>query len=83
MNFDGKEKKIHFETKMNLFTASEDQWNSFIEKLLDETSKKLEECGKNLINLFKEKFSTSTREAEIANNITNILWVELVVSLKL
>lgn len=70
VNFDGEEKKIHFETKMNLFMASEDQWNSFIEKLLDETSKKLVECGKNLINLFKEKFSTSTREAEIANNVT-------------
>ena len=69
VNFDGK-KNISLETGMNLFTASDEQWNLFIQKLLKETTKILEQSGKDLIDLFKKKFSTSTKEVEIANNIT-------------
>lgn len=69
VNFEGK-KNISFETGINLFTASEEQWISFIEDLLNETTKILEQSGKDLINLFKNEFSTSTREAKVANNLT-------------
>ena len=69
VNFKNK-KEIVIETGINLFMASDEQWNSFIEMLLNKTSEKLKEKGQNLINLFNKKFSTSTREAEIANNVT-------------
>ena len=69
VNFEGK-KNISFETGMNLFTASDEQWINFVQKLLKETTKILEQSGKDLIDLFKKKFSTSTKEAEVANNIT-------------
>ena len=67
-----KKKIISVETGINLFTASDEQWKSFIENLLDKISLNLNTEYKNLINLFKKKFSTSTNEAEIANNVTII-----------
>ena len=69
VNFEGK-KDISFETGINLFTASEEQWLTFVDDLLDITTKMLEQSGKDLINLFKKEFSTSTKESIVANNIT-------------
>ena len=68
VNFEGK-KDISFETGINLFTASEEQWLTFVDDLLDITTKMLEQSGKDLINLFKKEFSTSTKESIVANNI--------------
>ena len=69
VNFEGK-KDISFETGINLFTASEEQWLTFVDDLLDITTKMLEQSGKDLINLFKKGFSTSTKESIVSNNIT-------------
>lgn len=69
VNFKGQ-KNIGIETGINLFTASDEQWVSFIEKLLDETNDNLKEDGQYFINLLKKKFSTSSRESEVASNIT-------------
>ena len=40
VNFDGK-KNISFETGINLFTASDEQWKLFVQKLLNETTQVL------------------------------------------
>ena len=69
VNFEEKE-NIVIETGINLFIASDEQWKAFINKLLDKTSQKLTKEAKNLINLFNKEFSTSTKESEIANNVT-------------
>ena len=69
VNFKGK-KNITIETGINLFRASDEQWCLIIDKLLDETSKKLNKMDKNILDLFNKKFSTSTKEAEISNSIT-------------
>ena len=69
VNFKGQ-KNIGIETGINLFTASDEQWVSFIEKLLDETTENLNNDGQYFMNLLKKKFSTSTRESEVANNVT-------------
>jgi hypothetical protein len=69
VNFKGQ-KNIGIETGMNLFTASDEHWISFIEKLLDETNENLNKDGQYFLNLLKKKFSTSTRESEVANNVT-------------
>ena len=58
------------ETGINLFRASDGQWILFINKLLDETSKQLNKLDINILNLFTKKFSTTTIQAEIANNVT-------------
>lgn len=55
VNFEGK-KNIAIETGINLFTASDEQWNIFIQQLLNETTKVLEQSGKDLIKLFKKNF---------------------------
>ena len=68
VNFEGRE-DITIRTDLNLFRASDDQWQVIIEKLLKETSKKIN-INKNILNVFKEKFSTSTREEEIATTVT-------------
>lgn len=69
VNFKGQ-KNIGIETGINLFTASDEQWIAFIEKLLDETKKNLKKDGQDFVGLLKKKFSTSTRESEVANNVT-------------
>ena len=68
VNFEGI-KNIVIRTDLNLFRASDDQWQIIIEKLLKETSKKIR-VNKNILNIFKQKFSTSTREEEIATTVT-------------
>ena len=68
VNFEGRE-NIVIRTDLNLFRASDDQWQIIIEKLLKETSKKIR-VNKNILNIFKQKFSTSTREEEIATTVT-------------
>ena len=68
VNFE-KIENIVIRTDLNLFRASDDQWQIIIEKLLKETSKKIR-VNKNILNIFKQKFSTSTREEEIATTVT-------------
>lgn len=68
VNFEGRE-NIVIRTDLNLFRASDDQWQIIIEKLLKETSKKIR-VNENILNIFKQKFSTSTREEEIATTVT-------------
>ena len=68
VDFKGK-KNISIEIGINLFTASDEQWNSVIEKLLNETLKNIK-INETIIDKFNKKFSTSTFESEIANNTT-------------
>ena len=68
VDFEGK-KRISIETGINLFMASDEQWISVIEKLLNETLKYIK-IAKPILDKFNQKFSTSTKEAEIANNAT-------------
>ena len=49
--------------------ASDKQWNSVIEKLLNETLKNIK-INKTNIEKFNKKFSTSTNESKVTNNIT-------------
>ena len=69
VDFEGK-KEIKIETGLNLFRASDDQWQIIIDNLLKETSKNITNINKDILNLINAKFSTSTREQEIANNVT-------------
>lgn len=62
-----KQKRITIETGLNIFKASNDQWQLLIDKLLAETSRYIKP---NIMEIFNEKFSTSTREEEIATNVT-------------
>jgi hypothetical protein len=68
VNFEGRE-DIIIRTDLNLFRASDDQWQVIIEKLMKETLKKIN-INKNILNVFKKKFSTSTREEEVAITVT-------------
>ena len=68
VDFKGK-KNISIETGINLFMASDEQWNSVIEKLLKETLRNIK-INKTIIDKFNKKFSTSTNESEVANNTT-------------
>ena len=69
VDFNGQ-KNISIETGItNLFLASDEQWNSIIEQLLNETLKNIK-INKKILDIFNQKFSTSTNEAEIANNVT-------------
>jgi hypothetical protein len=63
------QKDITIRTDLNFFRASDDQWQIIIEKLLKETSKYIN-INQNIVKVFKEKFSTSTREEEIAISVT-------------
>jgi hypothetical protein len=68
VKFEGQ-KDITIRTDLNFFRASDDQWQIIIEKLLKETSKYIN-INQNILKVFKEKFSTSTREEEIAISVT-------------
>ena len=68
VNFEGRE-DIIIRTDLNLFRASDDQWQVIIEKLMNETLKKIN-INENILNIFKKKFSTSTREEEVAITVT-------------
>ena len=69
VDFNGQ-KNISIETGItNLFLASDEQWNSIIEQLLNETLKNIK-INNKILDIFNQKFSTSTNEAEIANNVT-------------
>lgn len=68
VNFEEKE-NIVIKSNLDIFRASDDQWQLMIDKLLNEVLKKVM-INKDILNIFKEKFSTSTREEEIANNVT-------------
>lgn len=69
VDFEGQ-KKIYIESGItNLFMASDEQWNLIIERLLNETLKNIK-IDKTILDKFNKKFSTTTSEAEIANNVT-------------
>ena len=68
VDFEGK-KNISIETGINLFMASDEQWSSVIKKLLNETFKNIK-IAKPILDKFNQKFYTSTKEAEVANNTT-------------
>ena len=69
VDFEGQ-KNISIETGFtNLFMASDEQWNSIIEQLLNKTLKNIK-INQKILDKFNKKFSTSTNEAEIANNVT-------------
>ena len=68
VNFEEKE-NIVIKTDLDLFRASDDQWQLMIDNLLKETLKKIN-INEEILNVLKEKFSTSTREEEIAINVT-------------
>ena len=68
VNFEGKE-NIVIKSNLDIFRASDDQWQLMIDSLLKETSKKTV-INKDIFGILNEKFSTSTREEEIANNVT-------------
>ena len=67
VNFEGKE-NIVIKSNLVIFRASDDQWQLMIDNLLNEASKKIM-INEDILNIFKDKFSTSTRE-EISNNVT-------------
>lgn len=68
VDFEGK-KDIEIETGLNLFMASDEQWNLIIKKLLNETLKNIN-IDKTILETLNKNFSTSTKEAEVANNVT-------------
>jgi len=68
VNFEGRE-NIVININIDLNRASDDQWQILIDKLLKETLKKIN-INKNILNTLTKKFSTSTREEEIAINVT-------------
>ena len=68
VNFEDKE-NIVIKSNLDIFRASDDQWQLIIDNLINETSKKIM-INEDILNILKEKFSESTREEEIANNVT-------------
>ena len=64
-----RKKDIEIETGLNLFMASDEQWNFMIQKLLNETLKNIN-IDKTILEKFNKNFTTSTTEAEVGNNVT-------------
>ena len=60
VNFEDKE-NIVIKSNLDIFRASDDQWQLIIDNLINETSKKIM-INEDILNILKEKFSISTSE---------------------